>query len=224
MMAFFVAALIDFGISTASCSAIAQSSDDSNFFKATKCVLKGVMDYGNASLEKKMREYLQTRLKLTGEQRFSSEKKNLMVMGLMKCVYAIKKVLTEDIIKDGYRRIGQFPVDFDQAMSRCKMSKQIFTLPIMRAFREALPLGVESFRTTGSISEAQMDLWGLICVPCLNTTPKDQRVLHQQRSVIMNSVDCIEKYAAYRQRRIDAPVIAAAARVAAIERRQVKAQ
>jgi hypothetical protein len=68
MLALFVAALIDFGKSPASCSAIAQSSDDSNFFKATKCVLKGVMDYGNASLEKKMREYLQTRLKLTGEQ------------------------------------------------------------------------------------------------------------------------------------------------------------
>jgi len=120
MLALFETALIDFGKSPASCSAIAQSSDDSNFFKATKCVLKGSMDYINVALEKRIRDYLQTRVKAMSEQRFSSEKKNLMVIGLMKCVHAIKKVLTEDIIKDGYKHIGQSTVNFDQAMSRCK--------------------------------------------------------------------------------------------------------
>jgi len=33
-----------------------------------------------------------------------------------------------------------------------------------------------------------------VCLPCRNKTPKDQRVLQQQRSVIMNSEDCIAKY------------------------------
>ena len=63
-----------------------------------------------------------------------------------------------------------------------------------------------------------------MCLPCRNKTPKDQRVLQQQRSVIMNSEDCIAKYTAYRQRRAEAPLLAAAAKVAAAERRQMKAR
>lgn len=104
MLALFVVATIDFEKSPASCRAIAESSlDDSHFFKATKCLLKRVMNYKDIALERRIREYLHTRVKRLANSG-SRLRKNLMITGLMKCVYAIKKVLTEDIIQDCYKQ------------------------------------------------------------------------------------------------------------------------
>ena len=60
---------------------------------------------------------------------------------------------------------------------------------------EMLPTMVEFFRTTGKVTEAQMDAANILSVnhEASNGRPKD-RPLHQQRSVIMNSADCIAQY------------------------------
>ena len=55
---------------------------------------------------------------------------------------------------------------------------------------------VAIFRARGALSEDEMDT---LEIPSMNEEqvnqrPKDQRMLHQQRAVIMNSVDCIAKY------------------------------
>jgi hypothetical protein len=76
-------------------------------------------------------------------------------------------------------------------------------------FKDAFRLGVESFVTTGCITEAQMDAWNLKAIVTRNKKPKDQRALHQQRAVIMNSVDCIAKYIDFRAAREAAPVLRA---------------
>jgi hypothetical protein len=67
---------------------------------------------------------------------------------------------------DGYMENLQ-SISIAQIMLRCKISNQFFTLPVMRAICEAQTLGVQSFRATGTITEAQMDGWGLISVPAL---------------------------------------------------------
>lgn len=65
-----------------------------------------------------------------------------------------------------------------------------------------LPAMVEIFRTTGKITEAQMDAASTPSVnsESTNSKPKDARPMHQQRSVIMNSVDCIAQYRAHVER------------------------
>ena len=58
---------------------------------------------------------------------------------------------------------------------------------------------VSIFRQRGEITEAEIDALEIPSVQELqrNKTPKDQRLLHQQRAVIMNSADCIAKYRNY---------------------------
>jgi hypothetical protein len=56
-------------------------------------------------------------------------------------------------------------------------------------------------RTTGSyiLTEDQMDAANILSVndEASNGRPKDDRPLHQQRSVIMNGADCIAQYRSY---------------------------
>ena len=54
-----------------------------------------------------------------------------------------------------------------------------------------------------------MDAWNLKEIATRNKKPKDQRALHQQRAVIMNSVDCIAKYIDFKAAREAAPVLRA---------------
>jgi hypothetical protein len=83
---------------------------------------------------------------------------------------------------------------------------------------QALPAMVEIFRTTGRVTEAQMDAAGIPSVnnESTNSKPKDERPLHQQRSVIMNSEDCIRQYRAHVDRRDAEPT----RRALALEQRE----
>ena len=61
---------------------------------------------------------------------------------------------------------------------------------------ENLHMAATKFRLTGELTEGEMDE---LQIPSIadsqsNKKPKDQRLLHQQREVIMNSADCIAKY------------------------------
>ena len=81
-----------------------------------------------------------------------------------------------------------------------------------------LPAMVEIFRSTGKVTEAQMDAAGIYSVnsESTNSKPKNERAMHQQRSVIMNSVDCIAQYRAHVERRDAEP----ARRALAFEQRE----
>ena len=101
------------------------------------------MNYTNVALEKRIRDYLQTRVKAMGEQRFLSEKSDGYWSALL--VYAIAQLRRcsqkQDIIMDGYMENLQ-SISIAQTMLRCKISNQFFTLPVMRAICEAQTLGV----------------------------------------------------------------------------------
>ena len=106
--------LIDFGKSPASCSAITQASDDSDFFKASKKKLVRIResDYVHPGLNRRLTELLLGRLTMKGVNRLTIGKRSLICNGLQQVVYSIQHVLTPEIVKQGYRRIGQFPVSF----------------------------------------------------------------------------------------------------------------
>ena len=209
--------LIDFGKSPASCSAITQSSDDSDFFKASKKKLVRIRetDYISQSLNTRLNNIISHRLDADDQPRMTSAKKSLVCNALQQVVYSIKNVLTPEIVKQGYKRIGQFPVSFRTSIGRC--TRQV-TARDMDVMEKELPAMVEIFRTTGKITEAQMDAAGIPSVnsESTNSKPKDERPMHQQRSVIMNSVDCIAQYRAHVERREAEP----ARRVLAQEQRE----
>ena len=104
--------LIDFGKSPASCSAITQASDDSDFFKASKKKLVRIRetDYINPALDNRLKTVVSSRVTADGAARFSSGKKTLVCNALQQVVYSTKHVLTPEIVKNGYKRIGQHPV------------------------------------------------------------------------------------------------------------------
>jgi hypothetical protein len=57
---------------------------------------------------------------------------------------------------------------------------------------------LQKFRTTGILTESDMDEAGIIKVNYPNESDKDTRALHQQRAVIMNSPECAAKYRSYK--------------------------
>ena len=61
---------------------------------------------------------------------------------------------------------------------------------------ESLELAAGKFRLKGKLTEAKMDELEIpsIADSQRNKKPEDQRLLHQQCAVIMNSVDCVAKY------------------------------
>lgn len=220
--------LIDFGKSPASCSAITQASDDSDFFKASKRKLVRIResDYIHPGLDKRLKDILLGRLNVDGEHRLTSARRTLICNSLQQVVYSIQHVLTPEIVKAGYRRIGQFPVSFSMTMSRCT---RVISWKDMEHMREKLSAMVAIFRSTGVLTESQMDEAGIVSVndEASNGRPKDDRPLHQQRSVIMNGDDCIAQYRSYINNRDAEPArraLAAEAREAARLVREQKAE
>ena len=155
---------------------------------------------------------MSSRVTADGVARISSGKKTLVCNALQQVVYSIKHVMTPEIVKTGYRRIGQYPVSFLTTMGRCK--RQISARD-MDHMEENLANMVDIFRTTGKVTEAQLDAALILSVndEATNGRPKDDRPLHQQRSVIMNSEDCIAQYQAQLDRRMAEPARRAEAAV-----------
>lgn len=166
--------LIDFGKSSAFCSAITQASNDSGFFKASikKLVRIRETDYINPVLDNRLQTFVSSRVTADGAARFSSEKKTLVCDALQQVVYSIKHVLTPEIVKNGYKRIGQHPVSFLTTMGRCKREISGRDIDHMH---EMLPNMVEIFCTTGKVTEAQMDAANILSVndEATNGRPKD---------------------------------------------------
>jgi hypothetical protein len=139
----------------------------------------------------------------------------LICNALQQVAYGIKHVRTPEIVKTGYKRIGQYAVNLKASIGRCTRQDTDREMDIME---QALPDIVEIFRTTGRVAEAQMDAAGIPSVnnESKNSNAQDERPLHQQRSMIMNSEDCIRQYRAHVERREAEP----ARRGLALEQRE----
>jgi hypothetical protein len=153
----FEDALIDFGKTPASCSAICQSSDASPFFRAIKKKLKSACELGKEAYECRI---LKDGLKRTldGILSFSSAKKEVVCDSLMKVVWAIRETITLEMVKKGYKVIGQYPIDFSAAMSGCTRSLSLQEANTMKDKEAGLLL---KFRTTGILTESDMDEAGI---------------------------------------------------------------
>lgn len=195
----FKKALIDFAKTLASCSAICQASDASPFFKATKKRLAHQMIDFNPVLDDDY-DHTVRLLKEVMAERFASGKKWVIIKSLLKVVEAIRDTLTSEIVKTGYRVTGQWPINFTLAMNQCSAVKTI-SHAAYRNMQDKVETLARIFRERGVLTEADMDEHGIVDLSeDTRKTPKDQRVLHQQRAVLMNSEECILQYREYQSR------------------------
>ena len=199
MLELFSKASIDFIKTPASCSAICQASDASNFFKAAKQKLahlplqaygNEVLPYEDRSLEARLMAFVATR------ESFSSAKKGQIVMAMLKVAWIVRTTLTDkEIVKSGYATIGQYPLSFENAMKWVSMDIPKNAYKHMENKVEEI---ANIYRTKGILTEEDMDAANIISIDLDHRSkPKDQRVLHQQRAVIMNSEECVRRFQAY---------------------------
>lgn len=108
--------------------------------------------------------------------------------------YSIADTLSPRIIKDGYKQSGQYPFNFAYAMNH--QCDRELSISQFQAFEEALSPAAAIFREKGVLTEQDMDE---LNVPSWNhelkrTTPKDQRLLHHQRAILLNSGECVKRF------------------------------
>eukprot|EP01033_Poteriospumella_lacustris_P010239 gene10239-7282_t len=195
----FKDASIDFAKTPASCSAICQASDASQFFKAAKkrlahaVVMADPLQHdGNNRAVRQLKE-------LIGD-RFASGKKSLVIKSLLKVVEAVRETLTLKIVRAGYETTGQWPISFVAAMSHCPTVKTM-SVHEYNNMKDNVENLANVFRERGVLTEADMDEFNIIDMSeDTRRTPKDERVLHQQRAVLMNSAECTRQYKEYQMR------------------------
>ena len=85
-------------------------------------------------------------------------------------------------------------------MRQCRSE---LTLDMHTKMKEALPLVAECYLAQGFVTESELDHVDVISVndQLRNQKPKDERVLHQQRAVIMNYTEVSERYRAYQEQK-----------------------
>lgn len=197
------------GKTPASCSAICQSSDVSPFFKACKKRLKSITerDLNHALLEDALEDAFK------GDHiSLSTEVRKKAIRGVKMIVATLRGCNSDKVIKMGYEETGQWPLDFRRAMSKCTTS---LTEEELRILEGKVPAVVDLFRRHGRVTEEEMDRLGVLSIELLGDRrklPKDSRVLHQQRAVIMNS-ECV--VAQYQARMVQKAIAEAAKRARA---------
>jgi hypothetical protein len=211
MLRVFEDVLVDFGKIAASCSGSHQSSDASPLFMAIKKKLQAVEDtnYKSALIFEGVKEVL-------AESGYSSAMRSKIIESLQKIVKTIRSVMTAEMVIAGYERTGQFPVDFAKAM---RQSTYTYNVKEWATITGAVDCAVVIYRQRGELTEAEMDALEIPSVKKaqVDKRPKDERMLHQQRAVIMNSADCIAKYKNHYAKK----ALAVVERVAARERREI---
>jgi len=219
-LAAFSAALVDLGKSPASCSATCQSSDASPLFKGLKAMLRGIWGrtWKSPGLEAALKKIFAARTNLEGQ-------KSRLIDALQQIVTALRQVMKDSVVKEGYSCIGQYPFNFRIIMSKC--TTPIPLLEFQKMDRE-LPHFASIIARHGRITEAEMDAKGIMSINATASRqlPKNQRVLHQERAVVLTAADSIAKYRDYQREREMAPVLAAqrqADRQRAKEAREAKA-
>lgn len=211
MLKVFEDCLVDFGKIAASCSGSHQSSDVSPLFMAIKKKLQAVAEtnYKSVLIFEGVKEVL-------AESGYSSAMKSKIIESLQKIVKTIRSVMTAEMVIAGYERTGQFPVNFAKAMHQSTYTYDVKEWDLITG---AVDKATAIFRLRGELTEAEMDA---LEIPSVKDTqadkrPKDERMLHQQRAVIMNSADCIAKYKNHYAKK----ELAVVERVAARERREI---
>jgi hypothetical protein len=126
------------------------------------------------------------------------EKRDHIIDGTCRITAACQKTYRIDIIKHSFEKTGQYNstigFDFDVKMGCCTTPIPQQNLKTMRdRFKELTTI----FRKQGYITEEQLDDANIMSIDDGRSKPKDERVPHQQRAMILNTKENITRLAQY---------------------------
>lgn len=155
----FQIARVRLGKTPRSCSAVTQSSDIGNGFKAEKKVMKTAefQDFANPVLLQLLCEAVSTRVDITPLAR------KLILTSLLQLIYAAHSVINLKLVVSSYTKFGQQGgnLDFYKILSACRGHISNHQKRLMHA---KLPDFVVIMKREHQISEAAMDAAGIINV------------------------------------------------------------
>ncbi len=180
---------IDVGKTPASCSGILQASDVSNTFKGIKTRLRNLNDeFGLNELQiQDIKDILAT------FPEFTAARKKAIVSSLGKVVYCVTNSVKASTVSSGYKRTGQYPVDFKRTLG---LTTYKYKPNEVKTIMAALPTLRKEMFETGEIKEETMDNLKIVNVADKTGkyTPNDMRALSNRRALIMNADVCIQKF------------------------------
>ena len=184
----------------ASLSRFGNTLDAGNIHKATKSRQKHMSDEDAMHEMETIVDFIKKNIKALCPH-LTNAKVSIMACSSVRVVSAFQATLSKLMIKHSFQKASQwFPLSLQKKLS-------LFPLPIIREDVErmeaAFPTAVEIMRATGLLTEAQMDE---LDVPESDNgdkraLPKDQRVLHHQRSVILTHELVASRYAKYKAKK-----------------------
>jgi hypothetical protein len=78
----------------------------------------------------------------------------VVVQGILTLVYSLKVVMRSQMVAQGFKDCGQYPINFDKVMSKCYIDIEQADLDVMKA---ATSENAEFFLQHGHLTEEQMD-------------------------------------------------------------------
>jgi len=184
---------ITLGKIAASCSHIHQAADVGPVFRALKVHLAAITRKGvsveNSLLDLRIKEQL-----AKFEEEFSitlgEDRKDRLSFGLRTLVKVMKDMLTADLIKKGFEKTGQCPVDFHKCIGQCYTA---LDESMRNHMSERLNHDVPLFRSQGRLTEAQYEESGIPTLDDPDDKPRDVRALQNERAVLISHPKTVEQ-------------------------------
>ena len=105
--------------------------------------------------------------------------------------------MTISCVQHGYERCGQYPLDFTKTMAKCSGMNEVSGAQCAQ-MKATIEHFVGIFRTKSELTEEDMNKEKIFHVKEKHKKPKDQRVLYQQRAVLLNKEETIAKFKIYK--------------------------
>jgi transposase len=192
------------GKTPASCSGILQASDVADTFRGIKKYLSSGTN--GTPLTEDLRACILDILTDAGIS--TSEKKKVIVDALDQISNAINACSKKDTVAAGYKRTGQYPLNFNKTLS---LVKHKWTNDESNAVQKAKPELIRIMKERGQITEDEMDSLG---VPNFNhlrscTIDNDKRPLSNQRALVLTSQVCRQLHRVRMEEKLKAKELAA---------------
>ena len=195
----FIEANITVAKRAASLSKYGNALDAGNIHKAAKTVQRHMPDSRALYGKDLVVNFIYDQIKLLRGAFLSNDRIDIMARASVRVVSSLQATLTQELILHSFEKAAQsFPLSLDRKLSLyCGDISQKDLEKMRTAFNECVAI----MRATGRLTEEQMDTLG---VPDSWTSdsrhlPKDERVLHHQRSAILTEELVATKYALYQE-------------------------
>jgi hypothetical protein len=180
----------------ASFSAMANALNAGSYFRSTKAKMKAPPAPRVEMHTKELEERLSQQLAEECDH-LHLPIRNKVVKAVCRVVYACHSVFKVDSIIDSFDKTGQYSpeskgMNFDKKMKCCTSSIPSAHLEKMKT---ALPRLAAIFRVKGFLSEEDMDIEGIPKVEDTRKVPEEQRVLHQNRAIVLNTEANLARFA-----------------------------